>query len=97
MAARQFGAINPNFQWSQRTSSKHDRFDRSVAVQPQPFTQAMTKAPIADETGSETSCAVAIASGNNVESKIRPLRQLGDVGRNPSRLILAEQLGRLIR
>src|SRR6266567_6714834 len=32
----------------------------------------MTKAPMADETGSETSCAVAIASGNNVESKYAP-------------------------
>jgi hypothetical protein len=43
-----------------------------VAVQPQLFTQAMTKTPIADETGSETSCAMAIASGNNVESKCAP-------------------------
>jgi hypothetical protein len=43
-----------------------------VAVQPQLFAQAMNKAPIADETGSETSCAVAIASSNNVESKYAP-------------------------
>ena len=43
-----------------------------MAVQPQLFAQAMTKAPITDETGSETWCAVAIASGNNVESKYTP-------------------------